>query len=287
MKTSIADSYFFYTKSFDERYARMKELGYDGIDASLEETESHFYNSYEAMAEHCNAVRASADRYGLEVFQVHASYGVWYKKDTREETIDGIVDVMRMGLYGSSILGAKNYVIHPIGRIGFWNNGYDLPEPEKTEYTIEVMKRLIPDCEKYGINICLENLCDYPISDVVKAVKAVGSPYAKICLDTGHASVLRVDMGDIVRQCGEYLACLHIHDTNGYYDLHLPPFMGVVNWEHFTDALAEIGYEGMLNLESEINRGATMPLEFAHMLEEYSAKAVKHLASEVEKKKII
>lgn len=285
MRISIADQYFFYAKTFDEKYDRMKALGYDCIDASLEETEYPYYASYEAMEEHCKTVRDAADRHGLEVFQVHASYGVWYKKDTREETIDGIVEVMRMGLYGSSILGAKNYIIHPIGRIGFWNNGYDLTEPEKTEYTIEVMKRLIPDCEKYGINICLENLCDYPISDVVKAVKAVGSPYAKICLDTGHASVLRVDMGDIVRQCGKYLACLHIHDTNGYNDLHLPPFMGVIDWEHFTDAIAEIGYTGALNLESEINRGATMPLEFAYMLEEYSAKAVKHLASEVEKKK--
>ena len=285
MKTSIADTYFFYTNSFDERYARMKELGYDGIDASLEETEYPYYKSREAMEEHCKGVREAADRHGLEVFQVHASYGVWYKRDTRDEIIDGIVDVMKMGMYGTSILGAKNYVIHPITRIGFWNNGYNLPLEDVKSYTVDVMKRLLPTCEEYGIYLCLENLSDYQMPFILEIVEEVGSPYAKICLDTGHASISRVDMGEIVRSCRDYLRCLHIHDTNGDSDLHLPPFMGVINWEHFTDALAEIGYEGMLNLESEINRGATMPMEFAHILEDYSAKAVQYLAAEVDSKK--
>ena len=61
--------------------------------------------------------------------------------------------------------------------------------------------------------------------------------------------------------------------------------MGVVNWDSFIDALAEIGYSGTMNLESEINRGATMPDEFIDMLEIYSAKASKYLSDRVESKR--
>ena len=50
-------------------------------------------------------------------------------------------------------------------------------------------------------------------------------------------------------------------------------------------ALAEIGYSGTMNLESEINRGAPMPKEFINMLEEYSYKASRYLADETERKK--
>lgn len=285
MKTSIASAYFWYAKNADEKFARMKELGYEAVDESLEETESHYYKSYEAMENYCQTIRAAADKYGLEISQVHASYGVWYPKDTREEIIDGIVGVMKMGIYGASILGAKNYVIHPITRIGFWNNGYNLLVDDVKSYTADVMKKLLPACEEYGVYLCLENLTDYNVPFVLDIVKEVASPYAQICLDTGHASVMRVDMGDIVRSCGKLLRCLHIHDTNGYYDLHLPPFMGVINWDSFIDALAEIGYSGTMNLESEINRGATMPDEFIDMLEIYSAKASKYLSDRVESKR--
>ena len=31
----------------------MKELGYEAVDESLEETESHYYKSYEAMENYC------------------------------------------------------------------------------------------------------------------------------------------------------------------------------------------------------------------------------------------
>ena len=285
MKTSIAGLSFLYTSSHDERFARMRELGYTAVDESLEETEHPYYRSYEAMEEHCKSVRAAADRHGIEVFQIHASYGVWYDKGNREDNINDIVRIMEMGLLGSSILGAKNYVIHPIHRIGFWNNGYDLDVDEKTSYTTEVMKRLIPTAKKFGINICLENLCDYQIPRVLEIINAVDSPYAGICLDTGHASVSRVDMGEIVRQCGNKLYCLHVHDTNGYSDLHLPAFMGVIDWAHFTDALGEIGYCGTMNLESEINRGCDMPDQFRIALEEYSANTAEYLAEEVEKKR--
>ena len=285
MKTSIASQYFWYAKTAEEKFARMKELGYEAVDESLEETEYPYYASYEAMENHCKTVRAAADKCGLEISQIHASFGVWYPKDTREEVIDGIVDILKMGMYGTSILGAKNYVIHPITRIGFWNNGYDLSPDDVKSYTIETMRKLLPVCEEYGIYLCLENLTDYHMPFILEIIEEVNSPYAKICLDTGHASVSRVDMGDIVRSCGKHLRCMHIHDTNGYYDLHLPPFMGVVNWDHFTDALAEIGYEGTMNLESEINRGAPMPKEFYSILEEYSYKASRYLADETERKK--
>ena len=85
----------------------------------------------------------------------------------------------------------------------------------------------------------------------------MNSPYLVACLDTGHSTALGYDAGDAVRMLGKRLHCLHVHDNDGKRDLHWFPYYGVTNWQHFTEALKEIGYTGTMSLETSV--GGKMP----------------------------
>ena len=53
-----------------------------------------------------------------------------------------------------------------------------------------------------------------------------------------------------MRRLGSYIKTLHIHDNMGDKDSHLYPTKGIVNWIDFIDAIIEIGYNGVLSLET-------------------------------------
>lgn len=57
-----------------------------------------------------------------------------------------------------------------------------------------------------------------------------------------------------VRLIGKnYLRVLHVHDNNGRSDLHWHPYMGVIDWPDFTQALIDIEFEGALSLETSVS----------------------------------
>ena len=113
--------------------------------------------------------------------------------------------------------------------------------------------RVAEDC---GVVICLENLpfTSLPLSrtgEVLEFVRMMNTPTMKMCLDTGHAAVYGDSPAEMVRMIGkDYLATLHVHDNDGRSDLHWRPGEGVVDWVDFGRALHEIGFEGVINLET-------------------------------------
>jgi sugar phosphate isomerase/epimerase len=49
---------------------------------------------------------------------------------------------------------------------------------------------------------------------------------------------------------GDKLKAVHIHDNMGKEDEHLIPGDGIIDWNAFADALREIGYTGVISLET-------------------------------------
>ena len=83
--------------------------------------------------------------------------------------------------------------------------------------------------------------------------RETNSDMFKVCLDTGHANFCGEKPADAVRLVGkEYLGSLHVHDNNGKADEHKTPGNGTIDWEDFSDALAEIGFEGCVNFETAV-----------------------------------
>ena len=59
---------------------------------------------------------------------------------------------------------------------------------------------------------------------------------------------------DAVRMIGkDYLRALHVHDNDGKADRHMLPGEGVIDWEDFARALAEVGCECPVSIETSVS----------------------------------
>ena len=68
-------------------------------------------------------------------------------------------------------------------------------------------------------------------------------------LDTGHSNLFGRKPADLIRQFARKLFHLHVHDNDGFYDQHLPPGTGKVDWKQVFAALRGIGYDRTITLE--------------------------------------
>ena len=68
--------------------------------------------------------------------------------------------------------------------------------------------------------------------------------------DTGHANMFDGSIGDKIRYAGDLIKIMHVHDNDGTADQHLNPYGGNIDWADLAEALFDIGYAGVLNLET-------------------------------------
>ena len=85
----------------------------------------------------------------------------------------------------------------------------------------------------------------------------------KLCLDTGHAHISGQDVPEMIRAWRGNLATLHLNDNYGlirpvFEDLHLFPGYGTLEWKPIFDALRDIRFRGVLNIEPVVEL-ARMP----------------------------
>lgn len=99
--------------------------------------------------------------------------------------------------------------------------------------------------------------------DMLELVYGIGSNRVQLCLDTGHAHISGQDVpGDdpcVARQSGH----AHLNDNYGlirpvFEDLHLFPGYGTLEWKPIFDALRDIRFRGVLNIEPVVEL-ARMP----------------------------
>ena len=72
--------------------------------------------------------------------------------------------------------------------------------------------------------------------------KETDSDIFRVCIDTGHSNACGESPAEAVRMLGkEYLGALRVHDNDGTKDTHWLPGQGTIDWEDFSNALAEMG----------------------------------------------
>lgn len=233
----------------------IRELGYDCIDfQSFCHTENVFFGDPSAVSANLKLVRDACADAGLTVSQTHGPWR-WPPRDSTKEERDERFEKMVRSLYGTAELGCRDMVIHPIMPFGDWQDPY----PEAfMEMNLEFFGRLTEEAKKAGVVIDFENMPMPALSlatpsQILDFVKTIDSPYFRVCLDTGHCAVTKNDPADAVRMIGrEYLRVLHVHDNDGNGDFHWLPGTGVINWEEFSKALFDIGFEGVFSLETDV-----------------------------------
>ena len=91
--------------------------------------------------------------------------------------------------------------------------------------------------------------------------KEAGEDIFGFCFDLGHATVTGRNPYRYIKQLGDRLTLLHIHESDGTHDNHQLPFTQIFDekgelccdWDGFIQGLKEIGYKG--NISFECSRG--------------------------------
>ncbi len=110
-------------------------------------------------------------------------------------------------------------------------------EEHNVIFNMEVVNRF----EQFIMNTCAEAL---------SYVEAVGSPNAKILLDTFHMNIEEDFIGDALLKAGDKLGHLHIGENN-----RRPPGWGHIPWTEIGAALRAINYQGDVVMEPFVTRG--------------------------------
>lgn len=240
----------------ENTYRKLKEHGYSYSDFDMADTEKPLYTlplkEAETMLRH---EKTLADQAGIEIFQVHGPWR-WPIQDFTPEDRRERMEKMKKSIGFTALLGCKNWVVHPIMPFGIEEKDTDRAA-QTWEMNLAFMGELLQTAKEYDVTVCLENMPMPRFSlgtpaEILRFVQTMADDRFKICLDTGHVSVYpELKLEEEVRRLGQEIRVLHVHDNRYGLDLHLMPYLGVIDWKKFADALRDIGFNGAFSLETE------------------------------------
>lgn len=209
------------------------------------------------------ALKATAESHNYTIPQGHLSF----KGGLVEESA---LDRLKPELDLFAAAGIRKAVIHT-------NGGDDLPDEKRYEGWVRNLQALSEYVEGTGITLCLENLNSVHLcrsADQLKAIiRDAGGKNMGICLDTGHLHLSRIQKGlqhshrDFILSAGHLLQALHITENNGLGDTHQMPYSARygIDWKEVMQALRDVNYQGLFNLELLGECNAPMPIKRAKL----------------------
>ena len=171
---------------------------------------------------------------GLEVIAIH---GVYDEDSIRRfvTTNDTKEDYYKQLIYIKD-LGVKNFIIHCENHI---NLGY-------SEYGLNNIKSLLELCNKYDINLCLENLYTQEMIDYY--FDNIKDKYLKLCYDCGHRHCF--SNGANYERHFPKTTVMHLHNNYGESDDHNNLNYGTIDMENLSREILMIkDLCGFLTLE--------------------------------------
>jgi sugar phosphate isomerase/epimerase len=162
---------------------------------------------------------------------------------------------------------------------------------------IAFFRSLLPECEKAGVGIAIENIfdkagrhgernCSRFYADIpdeqCDLIDVLNHPLIGACWDTGHARLMGLDSPTCIQILGHRLKALHIQENDGKDDDHMLPFVNGnhgVNWNGFAAALASAGYQGSFTYEVH-NAFNAVPEAFYDIALRYAADIAKFIVGQ-------
>lgn len=202
------------------------------------------------------AFRAFLQERNYEITQGHLyRFGIC----TDPEAIDALC--RWIDLYEA--IGIRNAVLHLDSML---ESG--LSRQERLDENVKVLKGFAERIKGKNVTICLENMhtrgadrIPTSIDEILYVLDRLDSDKFGVCLDAGHLHLEPDnDQGRFIRAAGKRLKALHIANNDGSTDQHLMPFgHGDVDFAAIAEALKEVGYTGLFNLE--ISGECRIPIE--------------------------
>lgn len=177
------------------------------------------------------------------------------------------------GMEIASEFGCKTYVVHVGAAFYCYKH---IPLTTLRPLALETLEKLLPTAEKLGMIVAVENSFEMPNSarEVIGLVNHfAGNPAIGVCYDTGHANCMASAPGKDKSKYEPYfpvcwwengviwednaleilkdqVVTCHIHDNNGYGDLHGMPFDGTIDWRTLMKRLFEC--PRMIDFQTEV-----------------------------------
>jgi len=267
-------------KYYDDAAAMkiIRDAGFDGIDLSFYWASPENDLLGDDYLQRAESLRQLLRESRLQCRQTHAPFDFQYG-EAMDCSNPHYLEILR-SIEFSALLGAKQIVIH----------GIRVPEGARSEaslaYNYQYYKSFEPYCRKFGIQIGVENLITRVFLEpqfMNRMLTMLDSPFYIACIDLGHASVAGTAPQDYLRGVlPGMVQGLHVHDNHGKTDEHMLPYMGVLDWDAITKALADIHYTGDFTLEIYrfLDQFDPPLLEYALA---FAAKVGRSLAEKIEK----
>jgi D-psicose/D-tagatose/L-ribulose 3-epimerase len=126
-------------------------------------------------------------------------------------------------------------------------------EQKKTEWerAVNNLRQVCNMATQSGQLIALEALNRFETDlinnseELMQLIQDINDPAARVLLDGFHMSIEEPDMKAAVKRVGEKL--IHVQVSENYRGI---PGTGQTNWEAFKNGLEEVGYRGIVSIES-------------------------------------
>lgn len=204
--------------------------------------------------------REALESLGVYPHTIHAPYSATnlasFDEDERREHVGRVAAAMRF----HAEIGGRTIIVHPSGRPSVPGAIEFTPENvgKATENAHRSISELVRVGEETGIRMALENLpatgglLARPLETMQELrsfMADLPTEYVGICQDIGHTRLRKLDVANEARIASERLYALHIQDGSTDGDDHLPPGHGVIDFDSFAKALADIGFDGAWTIE--------------------------------------
>ncbi len=260
------------------------EAGFDALDYSMfKMKDDDCVLNGDDFKSYVEELKSVADSYGVPFRQAHAPFPTIKEGD--DEYNEKMLKKVRRSIGIAGILDAGIIVVHPV-----------YFKEDKIQKNVDMYMSLLEDAKKAGVKIALENMFGHDPqchSKLIPNICSLGEEFAELydklpkeyftcCVDIGHCYLVGSTAGEMIRTLGhDRVGCLHIHDNDGEFDWHFPPFMFDIDYEDVAKALAEIDYNGYLTLESD-DVLKDIPIEIAPAMEKYMHDSARLLCAKID-----
>ena len=158
---------------------------------------------------------------------------IWSPFDAQRR---GSVETHRDCLDAAAALDAEAAVVHPSHAA--MGDAYD--EPAIIDGVIESLTELHAYGDQLGVKVCAENIQSGPFT-LGGLAHVVEETPAGLVVDTGHARVSGHGSEELTNFVAEYhkrIEHMHLNDTRGPRDEHLPIGAGTIDFDSFLAALS-------------------------------------------------
>lgn len=231
----------FRTQNAPELFSKIKNLGYDKVEIAIEDPKEI----------DTKAIKEQLDSFDLEAL-VCGAFG-----PTRDLTSDDAklretgIAYIETCLDIAKELGASFFAGPMYSAVG--KARMVSPEQKRKEWerATEGLRTVCEMASARGLDIALEPLNRFEsdlinnVDDVLRLIKDIDHPSAKVCLDMFHMNIEEPDPENAIVKAGDKL--IHIQVSENYRGT---PGTGSTNWQAYYSGLEKINYQGTVSIES-------------------------------------